>query len=216
MKIDLDVLINANSELIKNNAQQLADVLIEYWFEHISLNDKVIIQQILAQDTSLDSIKEMYQKLFKKLGIAKRIADKIRHYIDGTNKTDLPYELIADISSELLNKCISTVGFEYIDESAIKDLQEANKKNNLGLILDSSTKPTENSVAELFTKIEMQADFMSTQPEEMISLSSYRNYLAWSNRLKVGFLSVCDIPNYDVNTNANLAKIIEECKYINN
>lgn len=216
MKIDLDTLINANSDLIKNNAQQLADVLIEYWFEHISLNDKIIIQQIFAQDTSLDSIKEMYHKLFKKSGIAKRIADKIRNYIDEKNKTDLPYELIADISSELLNKCISTVGFEYLDESEIKALHEANKINNLGLILDTNTKPTENSLAELFTKIEMQADIMSTQPEEMKSLPSFRNYLAWSNRLKVGFVSVCDIPNYDVNTNANLALLIEECKYINN
>jgi hypothetical protein len=214
-KIDLEELIKGNSDLIKNNAQQLAEALLEYWFEYISLNDKHIVQQILGQDTSLDNIKDMYQKLFKKLGIAKRIAEKIRRYVDGHNKTDLPYEIVADISAELLNKCINTVGFEYLDESEINDLRQANEQNGLGLILDNNTNPTENSVEELFTKVENHTEIMSSQPEEMKSLPSYRNYLAWSNRLKVGFVSVCDIPNYDVMANANLGKIINECKTLN-
>lgn len=210
-KIDLDELIKGNSDLIKNNAQQLSEALLEFWFEYVSLNDKSYIQQILAQDTSLDNIKDMYQKLFKKLGITKRIAEKIRRYVDGHNKTDLPYEIVADISAELLNKCINTVGFEYLDESEINDLRHANEQNSLGLILNNNTDPTENSVEELFTKVENQTEIMTSQPEEMKSLPSYRNYLAWSNRLKIGFVSVCDIPNYDVIANANLGKIIDEC-----
>lgn len=210
-QIDLDELIKGNSHLIKNNAQQLAEALLEYWFEYIALNDKHIIQQILGHDTSLDNIKDMFQKLFKKLNISKRIAEKIRRYVDGHNKTDLPYEIVADISAELLNKCINTVGFEYLDESEINDLRQANEQNNLGLILDLNINPTENTVEELFTRIENWTDIIQINPEEMKSLPSYRNYLAWSNLLKVGFVSVCDIPNYDVTANANLGKIIDEC-----
>jgi len=212
--IDLGELIKGNSDLIKNNAQQLAEALLEYWFEYIALNDKHIVQQILAQDASLDNIKDMYQKLFKKLGLAKRIAEKIRRYVNGYNKTDLPYEIVADISAELLNKCINSVGFEYLDESEINDLRQANEQHNLRLILVNNTDPTENSIEELFTKIESHTEIMISQPEEMKYLSSYRNYLAWSNRLKVGFVSVCDIPNYDITANANLGKIINECTTI--
>jgi hypothetical protein len=213
-QIDLDELIKGNSDLIKNNAQQLSEALLEFWFEYVSFNDKTYIQDVLGQDTSLDNIKDMYQKLFKKLCIAKRIAEKIRRYVDGHNKTDLPYEIVADISTELLNKCINTVGFEYLDDSEINDLRQANAQNNLGLVFDINTNPTENSVEELFTRIENWTEIIQTQPEEMKSLPSYRNYLAWSNRLKVGFVSVCDIPNYDVTANANLGKIIDECKTI--
>lgn len=212
--IDLGELIKGNSDLIKNNAQQLAEALLEYWFEYIALNDKHIVQQILAQDASLDNIKDMYQKLFKKLGLAKRIAEKIRRYVNGYNKTDLPYEIVADISAELLNKCINSVGFEYLDESEINDLRQANEQHNLRLILVNNTDPTENSIEELFTKIESHTEIMISQPEEMKYLSSYRNYLAWSNRLKVGFVSVCDIPNYNITANANLGKLINECTTI--
>ncbi len=213
-QIDLDELIKGNSDLIKNNAQQLAEALLEYWFEYVGLNDKPFIQQILGQNASLDNIKDMYQKLFKKLGIAKRIAEKIRRYVDGHSKTDLPYEIVADISTELLNKCINTVGFEYLDESEINDLLKANEQNSLGLTLENNTNPTESSLEELFTKVENKTKIMTETPEVMQTLPSYRNYLAWSNRLKVGFVSVCDIPNYDVTANANLGKIIDECKTI--
>jgi hypothetical protein len=211
-KIDLEELIKGNSSLIKNNAQQLSETLLEYWYEYVSFNDKLFIQKILGQDASLDSIKDMYQKLFKKLAIAKRIAEKIRRYVDGHNKTDLPYEIVADISTELLNKCINTVGFEYLDESEISDLKQANLQNNLGLVLDFNTTPTETSVKELFTRIENWTDIIQTQPEEMKTLPSYHQYLDWSDRLKVGFVSVCDIPNYDIIANANLGKIIDDCK----
>ena len=156
----------------------------------------------------------MYQKLFLKLKISKIIAEKIRRYVNGNSKTDIPYEIISDISAELLNKCINTVGFEYLDEWEINDLRKANEENGLALILDYNTTPTENSVEELFVKVENQTEIMITQPEEMRTLPSYRNYLAWSNRLKVGFVTVCDIPNYDITANANLGKIIDGCKNI--
>lgn len=215
-QIDLEELLHGNSDLIKNNAQQLAEALLEYWFVYVTLNDKHTIQQILATEGSsaLQDITDMFQKLFKKLDIAKRIAEKIRRYVDGHNKTDLPYEIIADISTELLNKCINTVGFEYLDESDINDLHQANEKNNLGLVLNQYTNPTEESVADLFTKIENWTDIIQSKPEEMKSLPSYRNYLLWYNYLKVGFVSVCEIPNYDVAANGKLASIIMECKTI--
>ncbi len=215
-KIDLEELIKGNSDLIKNNSQQLAEALLDYWQAYILLQDKKFIQQILVQENSsaLQEIAGMYQKLLKKLEIAKLIAEKIRRYVDDHIKTDLPYEIVADISTELLNKFINTVGFEYLDESEINDLRQANIKNNLGLFLDDNTKPTENSLEELFQKIDNQTKIMTEKPEEMKSLPSYRSFLAWSNRLKIGFVSVCDIPIYDVTANNVLGNIIGECEKI--
>lgn len=215
-KIDLEELISGNSGLIKNNAQQLAEVLLDYWFAYITLGDKYAIRQILAQEgsTALQDMTAMYQKLFKKVGLVKKVAEKIRRYVDGHTKTDLPYEIVADMSAELLNKCIRTVGFEYFDEAEINDLRVANEQNNLGLVIDQNENPTERSVEELFEKIENWTDIIQSKPEEMKSLPSYRNYLAWYNRLKTGFVSVCDIPNYDVQSNERLGVIIKEANTV--
>jgi len=215
-KIDLEELIKGNSDLIKSNAQQLSNTLIDFWLDDINLSDKHITQQILAQEgsSSLQDIREMYQKLFKKVSLSQKIADKVRKYITDQNKSELPYEMVADMSAELLNKCINTVGFDYFDESEREDLRLANEKNNLGLNLNHYGNPTEKSIAELFDRIDNWTDIIQDNPEEMKSLPSYRGYLSWYNRLKIGFVSVCDIPNYDVNANEKLGVIIKETETI--
>jgi hypothetical protein len=215
--IDLEELISGNSDLIKNNAQQLAETLLDYWFAHISLSDKHTIQQILAKDgsTALQEISSMYAKLFKKIHLAEKVAEVIRKHLEGQNRAELPFEIIADLSAEIINRCISTVGFHYFDASELKDLQQANQQNKLGLELIVSDSSNERSVAELFQKIEDQTNILKSKPEEMKALPSYRNYIAWNNKLKVGFVSVCDIPNYDVAKNEKLGILINDLNNIN-
>lgn len=214
--VDLGELISGNSELIKNNARQLAEALIDYWFAHVTLSDKHVIQDILVQKGSpaLQELTDMYRKLFKKVDLIQKIAEKIRRYVDGQTKNDLPYEIAADMSAELLNKCISTVGFEYFDESEVNDLRHANDQNKLGLVLEQNENPAEKSVEELFQKIENWTEIIHSKPEQIKSLPNYRNYLAWYNRLKTGFVSVCDIPNYNQEANEKLGVIIKESKTI--
>lgn len=215
MGIDLDVLINSNTDLVKNNAQQLADALLEHWCRYVTLNDKKVVHAVFNthDTTTLHDLVEMYQKLFQKLNLSKKIADKIRKYVSGGNKTDFPYEIVADISSELLNKCINTVGYDYLDESEIVDLKLANVQNNLGL--DFSENLTDNmDVAALLYRVDNWSDIIRRNPMEMRSSPNYQNYLAWYNRLKIGFVSVCDIPNYDLNANNKLKEIIDECATI--
>ena len=214
--IDLQELINQNSNLIKNNSLQLAELLIERWSANVLLNSKKTIQQILGSEESLaiQDILEMFQKMFKKIGLAKIIAEKIRRYTDGNNRKGMPYEIIADISAELLNKCINSVGLDYFNESEISDLHIAIEKNKLGLEFSLQNNPAEHSVSDLFQKIDDWNNILKSKPEEMKTLPSYRNYLSWRNKLKVGFVSVCDIPNYDIEANKKLDTIIKESKSV--
>ena len=203
--VDLNELIEGNNDKFKNFSQQLADALLEHWLVYVTQNDKHIIRRILSQNGSsaLQDITEMFQKLFKKLKLSQKIAERIRHYVEGYSKTESAYEMVADMSAEILNKCINSAGLEYFTESDFNKLKEANEKSNLGLNLDNEERPNEQkNVMELFTA----TDGLSTP--------NYRNYLLWYNRLKVGFVSVCDIPNYDPSANRQLGDIIEAWKTI--
>jgi hypothetical protein len=215
-EIDLDELIQGNADLIKNNALQLAEALIAFWLhDYAERPEHLTLRSVFDGTSALQDIKEMYMKLFDKLGLARRIADKIRQYVDRHDKTGLPYDIVGDISAELLNKCINTVGFHYFDEPEIEALQRANDENHLGLRFVQNAAPYAGSVEELFEKIDCQAEILQRHPEEMSTLPSYSNYLAWYNRLKTGFVAVCDIPTYDVAANGRLRTIIDECKTVN-
>lgn len=213
--VNLEDLISGGEDLIKNNAQQLAEALLNFWLENIFSPEKKMIQHLLVEDgnPSLQDIAEMFQKLFAKVDLANVIARHIRGYVDGHGKTDLPYEIVADISAELLNRCIQSVGFEYFDEAEVSDLQQANERNSLGLVFGTIT-DSEVSLEKMFYRVENWTEILKSHPEEMRLLPSYRNYIDWYNRLKIGFVSVCDIPNYDVSANERLGKIIKECSDI--
>lgn len=214
--VDLEALVAGNSDVIKNNAQQLAEALIEYWIACVTLSDKHAIQKVLGGDgsTALQEVTSMFQKLFKKLHITKRIAEKIRRYVDDQGKTDLPLEIVSDMSAEMLNRCLNTVGFDYYEESEVNDLRIANEKNRLGLVIEQQNSPMERTVEDLFIKIDNLPELIQSNPEEMKTLPSYRNYLSWYHRLKMGFIYVCDIPSYNVLANEKLGTLIKECKRI--
>jgi hypothetical protein len=114
-----------------------------------------------------------------------------------------------------LNKCINNTGLEYLTESDFNDLKQANEKNNLGLVLDHEELFADENVTDLFIKIDDLPQLIGRNPDAVKSLPSYHNYRLWRDRLKVGFVSVCDIPNYNVQANEKLGDIIRECKILN-
>jgi hypothetical protein len=211
--INLEELIKGNADRIKNFSQQLAESLLNHWFVYVTQNNKRIIKEVL-QDSALHDILEMFQKLFQKLQLQEKIAARIRPYVDGYNKTESAYEMIADISAEILDKCINNMGLEYLTESDFNDLKKANEKNSLGLVLDHEELFADENVTDLFTKIDDLPQLIRRSPDAVKSLPNYYNYRLWRDRLKVGFVSVCDIPNYDVQANEKLGAIIQECKNI--
>jgi len=212
--VDLEWLLKeSDTELIKTNAQYLAEELLQHWLDHVQNGENPVIRRILNNGGSSDlqEVTVMFEKMFKKLNFAKRIAEKIRPYIDEHGKTGIPYETIADISAELLNKFVNTVGFEYLDEAALTALREANQKNNLELIMDKEVAQTGQTIEELFTMIHNWIDDANEDSKNLGKLPSVSSSELWLNRLKAGFVYVCDIPNYDPKENAKLGNIIDEC-----
>ena len=162
----------------------------------------------------------MMRLLFTKLQVTKRIADKIRQYVHGSRDIEHVYDMIADISTEMINTFINTVGIAYMSEPEIADLKRANDTNELGLVLEHGelhfAQSTAAEVAALITDMGNLADLLNQNPLPLRAkrLPNYRNYIVWSDLLKVGFVSVCDIPNYDERANDRLRDIIEACQTI--
>jgi len=215
-QIDLTRLISGNSDLIRNNSSQIAEALINFWFEYVRLDDKKSIQRVFGKDGTLDHLLDLYKKIFRKVNLSKRIAEKIRRYVDNSNNSNISFEIVADISAEIFNSCVLSFGFYFLDDAEFSDLKLANEQNNLGLILGLFGKQGDDSLELLFSRIHSWSDIIQTNPEQLQSLPNYRCYLDWSNRLKIAFISVCDIPNYDVIANEKLGTILAKCTLVEN
>lgn len=214
--IDLNELFYGNNDRVRNFSQMLANSLEAYWFDDYMEENKEKLSKILSK-TDLKEIQTMLHTLFKKLKITKIIADRIRRYVDGYRNIEEVYEMISDISAEIINTFVNTIGIEYLTDSDLVDLKVANEKNNLGLVLEYGDlqfeQNTRNEAAQLLTRMGNLPELLNKNPlpkEDIKLLPNYRYYIKWYNSLKVGFVTVCDIPNYDVQANEQLKAIIEE------
>lgn len=209
--IDISALLSMSGNLVKNTADQLANTLIQYWLDHLISGNHLTLKEIFKGNYSglLHEIKEMYQLLFIKVDLEKKIARSINPFVFDNTGTAIPYQIIADISAELLNNCITSVGYAFFENKNREDLKALNEKNNLGLKIEEETISNPN-INDLLQRIDTQKYNFQNNPGTMRNMPNYKNYLQWYSRLKTGFVYVCDIPNYDVNENARLGAIIND------
>jgi hypothetical protein len=131
------------------------------------------------------------------------------------------YEMIANISAEILNRFVNTVGKAFVSEDALIDLRRANEENKLGLKLDHSefreSDLSLDAVGNLITIVSNSSELLNQNPLplEAYKLPFLRNYKEWSDLLEIGFVSINDIPNYDVQANERLRVIIHKSSQIN-
>lgn len=215
--IDLNELFNGNAERVKNFSQVLANALETYWFDTYMLENRQKLANIFSEE-GLHSIQEMLRNLFKELQITKIIAEKIRNYVDGYRNIEDVYEMIADISTEIINRFINSVGLEYYTESHFKDLENVRKNITTELFWEhNDLKFEQNSreeVAELITDMGNISDLLNQNPlpAKVKRLPNYRNYIIWSDLLKAGFVTASGVPNYDPIANEKLGEIINNVK----
>jgi hypothetical protein len=218
--INLNELFYGNAERVKNFSQVLADALEVYWFEQHMLENQQNLANIFSEE-GLKDIQAMLRRLFEKLQISKIIAKRIRHYVDGYRNIEDVYEMIADISTEIINKFINSVGLEYYDESIFNDLKNVRENITKELSWDhDDLKFEQNSkeeAAQLITDMENLSELLNQNPlpAKAKRLPNYRSYIMWSDLLKAGFVTASGVPDYDPIANEKLGEIIEQCKTIN-
>jgi hypothetical protein len=217
-KIDLNELFYGNKERVKIFSDLLAKSLETYWFEKYMLKNQKYLANIFSAE-GLASIQEMLRRLFVKLKIREAIAARIRHYVDGYRNIEDVYEMIADISTEMINKFINSVGLEYYNESNYRDLEKASDNVN-GLSWEHKElqfeQNTKKEVAELITNMGKLPELLNQNPlpQNAKRLPNYRSYILWYALLKAGFVTANGVPDYDEIANEKLGAIINECKTI--
>lgn len=217
--IDLNELFYGNNARVKSFSQVLAKELEMFWFEDYMYRNQQNLSEIVSKE-GLQDIQDMLRRLYEKLNITEIIAERIRRYVDGYRNIEDVYEMIADISAEMINKFINTVGLEYYNESNFNDLKKASENIN-GLSWEHNElqfeKNTKNEVAELITQMGNLPELLNQNPlpkEKLKFLPNYRNYIMWYDLLKAGFVTSSGVPNYDPIANEKLGAIIKEFETI--
>lgn len=215
---DLKDLFESKKERIKSRSKLMVEALKDYWLNEYLPSKQIALSEVLPK-THFDNLKEMFEKLFEKLQMTTTISERIRRYVDGYRNTEEIFEMISDISTEMINRFVGTVGTDYYRDFNYEDLEEASK-NIEGLSWERPELQyggnNREEVALLIDQMGNLPELLNKRPipEEVKRLPIYRNYIEWYNRIDAGFVTASGVPSYDPIANEKLGKIIVECETI--
>lgn len=219
--VDLNELFFTPDNGMKSISQTLAEHLEKYWFDTWLRKDKYNALKSLLDETTIANLLDMFHALYTKLGLTAFVAKSIRKYVDrfGANVDEIQ-EMIADMCAEILNKFVSNAGYSYLTDDAIQSLKDANVEQNLGLNFSLNTPALETitpaNIAQIFEAMDDLDSIKNNLGENAKYVPGFESRKRWSELLKIGFVFVQDIPNYDVAANKQLGEIKAKFETINN
>ena len=123
--------------------------------------------------------------------------------------------MISHMTAGIINEFVNSIGWTFYTKTEKEKIKETQQQNNLKLIYpeekDVFESIDEETVIELYDgKRKRPIDIETIKKAPMI-----KNYRRWRELLKISFIANCDIPNYNIEANQKLGKILEKIKMHN-
>lgn len=205
--ISLDKLFECNFKQ-KSNSQQLAERIIDCWFEDLKSQKNLKFYESLGCNTLviLDLLENM-KTVADAIGLVSVISKRISPFVDAIAIPHTILDMIADTTAEIINDFVVTFGYKYYSADKIAELHKIDKANNLHLSFNY----------EMEDRMPMSLDDLSSlfdniRPTEenntLSSLPSFANYNKWIDLLLISFIASYNIPNYDIEANKELGSLL--------
>lgn len=210
--LSLDEIISDNSELLATVPDVIAKHIVEFWNDNINQHIKYLDEYL----PHADEIAFMLLSLLERLGVKKRISDKINVYSNIFDPRSLP-NAIADYAALTLNNFISSVGRDYMSEDDLALIEEKSTACNLSVDLKSSTASPSTERQPLIDVLIALDESRGLINQESIDMTTLRklpfwdNYQRWENFITIGLLYTSDISQVDPVANAAIKDIIDRC-----
>lgn len=209
--VDLDEALSNQRRTLTTVAEIVTRRIVDHWKAH--LDD--IVGELRNEMPHAGVIVEMLKALFTRLGMIERMDKRIANYITLFDEDEQP-NVIGDYAALTLNRFVSSVGREFIDDAEIQVLNEKAQLCNLKVDFSSegweaTRKPQPlESTLEVFDRY---AEIINNPRMDMNMLNKlpfWSNYRRWENFLMIGLLFSSDVSNVDPVSNKKMKKIIDQ------
>lgn len=211
-----------NPPQVMNIGRIIVNAVEDNWFnEHLK---KERFQEFVDRGLTAQSITSLFNRMkslyYQELNMTERITEQIKPYISSPQQLDDMVDMLADLISEMINKFVNTMGTAYFGSglwTRLKDTVEFNKfdinvdvaEEDVVQFDDEDAKKETNQVFDMFDNLEEILNEVPVNRDKLQHFSNYSTYLLWTERMKVAFLAICGVPNYDVNANNALKALFQ-------
>lgn len=185
--------------------------IIEYWVNHLNSTAKQITDKL----PYADEVVYMLINLFRKLGVGKKMAEKIKRYIEVFPAAEQP-NAIGDLASLTLNNFVSTVGREYLPDEELPAIREKAELCGLQSVdFSSAGKPSKRRPQPLIEVLQVFDDSANIINQGRIDIMQLRklpfwnNYQKWENLIVTGLIFSSEISKVDPVCNEKVKNLLD-------
>lgn len=177
-------------------------------------------------DRGLD--RELLQSLFanmevlyrQKVGLSELIAKRIHPYVSASSGSlDEMSDMLADISAEMINSFVNTVGASYYSDEMWDDIRSTVEHNGFDVNLtdddyarltydEDVVRESLPQVFDVFDNVDRILNEVPVDTAKLGHFSNYAEYRKWMDRMKISFLATQGIPKYNVDMNNALRGVL--------
>lgn len=209
--LDLYKLFECNFKQ-KSNSMQMAEGVILMWLTELSAPKNLKFYENHGCNTIaiLDLIENM-KAVVKEVGLANVIAKKISPFVDAFSVPHQILDMLADISAEMINDFVTSMGYNYYSKNKLEDLKALNEKSSLHLSFDyedvGEIPMSDDELSSLFDDIRPTEENAS-KLGVLHSLPSFVNYNRWVDMVMISFIAAFGVPDYDIEANKILGVLL--------
>lgn len=220
---DVEILLNQNVDAMEDKALYIANKAKSFWIEN-QLNienfksDKRSLSPGFIQ-LLMNNLKDKYEIL----KLSDKIADHIRPFVENTGgHIDDVVPMISSIITGIINNHVSSFGWEYVEDTERNRLLSLCKEHDIeildSLVQQKNNKNAEHDIPKLYHYLENYKDIVNNLQKddvEKIKTNPYiSGYRKWIDMCNLSLMSTIESKNYDVKSNQELIKILDESNII--
>lgn len=211
-----------NPPQVMNIGRIIVTAVEKHWFEE-HLNQErfaTFVDRGLTSQAIGSLFRRMKSLYYDELNMTEKITEQIMPYISSPQQLDDMVDMLSDLISEDINKFVNTMGTAYFGSglwNRLKDTVEFNKFDiNINVAEEENiqldeyeAKKEANKVFDMFDNLEAVLNEVPVNREKLQHFSNFNTYRLWTERMKVAYLAICGVPQYDVNANNALKAIFQ-------
>lgn len=211
--LSLEDVIAGEGELLTTMHAVLEKHIREVWLDYLHQ----AFQDFESVFQNSDQMLSMYESLYDKVNIGKRLSDCIEDYLERYQPKEMLPTVIADATSLILNNYINQMGQDFLTDAQMTDITASAQM--LGIQLDQNNgsqtqhRPSLVEALQAFDKSSELVSKPSLKKEEVDELRRlpwWDNFQKWRDNLVRGLLLTSNVAYYNQEENDALKAILNQ------
>ncbi len=206
--LTLDDILSEGQQILTTVAGVVTKHIHSHWVRHINACAKKLADILPNSDDVVRTLIDLCDKL-KIRGI---LFEGIKSYCEKFSPDDQP-NAIADFASLTLNNFVGDAGHSHMDDRTLQMISD--KAKDCGVEVDTNVTRRPCPLDETLRALDEAAKTVNQgtiDVETLRKLPFFDNFLRWQNLMVAGLIYTSDVPHGDPKANAQLEKIMNECK----